>query len=306
LQGKIVGTDVDPLAPALQRVDRAVVMPRVRSEDYIPALCEVIEEEHIDAVFPLTDPDVRVLSRHRGELQRCGAAVAVVSRQSAELAADKWQTKALLERLRLPSARSWLPAQMNVGEVDFPLFIKPRHVSTAQQVFAVRDEEELAFFSRYINDPIVQEYLPGPEITSDVICDFDGTVLAVVSRERIRVRHGEVLIGRTIFDELIDTGCRRIAEALPAVGPFTVQCMRDEDEMVRFTEINPRMGGGMPLAIAAGADAPRWLLSRLAGNEVKPLGPGEYQQGLYVSRFDDAMFITEEQRQVLAGQTAPI
>ena len=102
-------------------------------------------------------------------------------------------------------------------------------------------------------------YLPGPEITNDVVCDLDGKVLSVVSRQRIRVRGGEVTVGKTVFDPAIAHACVRIAEMLPAVGPITVQCMMKrtpDGEAPAFTEINARLGGGVPLGISAGADSP--------------------------------------------------
>jgi carbamoyl-phosphate synthase large subunit len=124
----------------------------------------------------------------------------------------------------------------------------------------------------------------------------------VISRQRIRVRSGEVIVGRTVFDRAIAETCVRIAQSLPAIGPITVQCMMSDSGPL-FTEINARLGGGLPLGIAAGADSPRWLLARIAGVpiEIPPLG--SYAQNLFVSRFDDALFITEAEREAMAGRT---
>ena len=101
----------------------------------------------------------------------------------------------------------------------------------------MNNEKELLFFSEYISDPIIEEYLPGPEITNDVICDLDGKLLGVVSRRRIEVRCGEVSKGVTLRDERITAACAVIGEALPAIGPVTVQCMM-KDGIPHFTEIN--------------------------------------------------------------------
>src|SRR5207249_1264001 len=101
-----------------------------------------------------------------------------------------------------------------------------------------------------------------------------------VSRRRLEVRWGEVAKGVTLWDEGIAAACTRIAQALPAVGPITVQCMM-KDGVPHFIEINARLGGGFPLGIAAGADSPRWLLARCAGLELEIPPPGSYQSGLY-------------------------
>ena len=64
-----------------------------------------------------------------------------------------------------------------------------------------------------VPEPVVQEHLPGPEITSDVLCLEDGQPDAVVSRRRLEVRSGEVAKGVTVHDPEVVRQCARIAEA---------------------------------------------------------------------------------------------
>jgi len=299
ISGHIVAADIDPLAPALQEVDIPYIVPRLTEPEYMPSLLEICRREQIDLIFPLIDPDIPVLAARRSEIEATGARLAVVSPEAAEMTADKWQTTRFFQSLGLPTPQSWLPGQASADDLTFPVFIKPRRGSAAQYTFKVCNADELEFFVNYVPDPIIQEYLPGPEITNDVVCDLDGEVLAVVSRQRIEVRWGEVAKGVTIYDSAITTACVKIAQALPAVGPITVQCMM-KDGVAHFTEINARLGGGVPLGIAAGADYPRWLLARSAGipADIPPLG--SYRTGLYLTRYDDSFFLSEAQREQMA------
>ena len=156
----------------------------------------------------------------------------------------------------------------------------------------IRNERELNFFLDYLPDPIVEEYLPGPEITNDVVCDLEGNVLAVVCRRRIEVRSGEVSKGVTLYDPEIADYCVRIAKGLQAVGPITVQCLLREGRPY-FTEVNPRFGGGLPLAIAAGVPVSRWLLATASGQSVEVPPLGTYTTGLHMTRFDDSFFLSD-------------
>ena len=72
-----------------------------------------------------------------------------------------------------------------------------------------------------------------------------------------------------------------------------------KDGSPHFTEINARFGGGLPLGIAAGADSPRWLLARLAGLSVDIPPLGTYAQGLYMTRYDDSFFLTQDEHERL-------
>ncbi len=301
LEGRTIAVDMDPLAPALNVADCAYIVPGITAPEYIPALAGICRREGVKVVFPLIDPDIPVLAANHAELEATGARLAVVGAAAAAVAVDKWLTGEFFRGLGLETPRSWLAADLPDPALEYPLFIKPRRGSAATSTFTVRSARELAFFSEYIPDPIIQEYLPGPEITSDVICDLDGDVLAVVSRRRIEVRWGEVAKGVTVSDPRVTEACISIARALPAVGPITVQCMMKHGTP-HFTEINARLGGGAPLGIAAGADWPAWLLARCAGLPVEVPPIGSYKCGLYLTRFDDAFFLTEAEREQMAGR----
>ncbi|MBN2021473.1 MAG: ATP-grasp domain-containing protein [Pirellulales bacterium] len=289
IEGRIIASDIDTLAPALRVADVSCLVPRLDSPEYIPALLEIVRREHVSAVFPLIDPDVPILATHRRLIEDAGAKLAVVGEEAAAIAADKWRTGEFFTGLRLPAPRSWLPGQCDLHAAEYPLVVKPRFGSASQNVFRVRNAREAEFFSEYVPSPIIQECLPGPEITNDVICDLEGRLLAVVSRERIRAHGGEVLIGKTVFFPEILEGCVRIAEALPAVGPITVQCMMREGEPV-FTEINARFGGGAPLGIAAGADSPTWLLASVTGTPCCIPSLGSYRRNVVCSRYHEAYY----------------
>jgi carbamoyl-phosphate synthase large subunit len=300
LEGRIVAADVDPLAPALQLADRPYLVPRLTESGYIPTLVEICRREQISLILPLIDPDIPVLAKNRAAIEATGARPAVVSPEAAATTADKYLTTQFFRELGLSTPRSWLPGQLNPAQAEYPLFIKPRRGSAARHTFKVRDERELVFFLEYVPDPIIQEYLPGPEITNDVVCGLDGEILAVVSRQRIEVRWGEVAKGMTIYHPTITDGCAKIARALPAPGPITVQCMLKND-VPHFTEINARLGGGAPLGIAAGVDYPDWLLARVAGLPVEIPPLGHYQTGLYMTRADDSFFLTEADYEQVAS-----
>jgi carbamoyl-phosphate synthase large subunit len=303
LEGIIVGVDLDTLAPALQIVHKGYIVPPVGSEDYVSTLEAICRREKIDVVLPLIDPDIPVLSRARPVLEATGARVGVVSPAAAAVTADKWLTSQFFQNLGLTTPQSWLPEEMWEADVTYPLFIKPRAGSAGKYAFRVENRRQLEFFLDYVAEPIIQECIDGPEITSDVLCDLEGTLLGVVSRRRIEVRSGEVAKGVTIRHQPVIDACARIARELPAVGPITVQCLMLGD-VPCFTEINARFGGGVPLGIAAGFDVPLLLLSRCAGIPIAAPRLGEYETGLHITRCDESFFLTEQQReQVAAGHS---
>src|SRR5208283_3970937 len=167
--------------------------------------------------------------------KQAGAEVVVMSKESVEITRDKMLTQKFFNQIEIPNPHSWLPEELNPETARYPLFIKPRQGSAGKDSFMVENAEQLRFFSKYVHLPIIEEFLPGSEITNDVVCNLKGKVLAVVSRKRIEVRSGEVAKGVTIYDEKITKACIRIAEGLGGKGQITVQCIR-KDTIAYFTE----------------------------------------------------------------------
>jgi carbamoyl-phosphate synthase large subunit len=295
VEGEILAVDRDPLAPALREADRTCLVPDVSDPAYLAALADICDRASVSLVFPTIDPDIPVLAAGRTRLEAAGAKVMVVSEWAARICADKILTYKLFRDLRVPVPATWTAREARAATLDFPVFVKPRSGSAGEHAVRVRDARELEFFLDYVPDPLVQTYLEGPEITSDVICGAQGEVLAVVSRRRIAVRAGEVAKGVTVAEPEILEHCVSVAKGLKAIGPITVQCLFHEGRP-RFTEVNARFGGGVPLAIAAGVPIAHWMVAMAAGLDVEIPPLGTYEVGLYLSRFDDSFFLTDKDR----------
>lgn len=290
--GRIIVADIDPLAPAFQVADVGYLVPPVTNQGYVTALADICQRESVRLIFPLIDPDIPVLARGRALLEASGAKLVALGAEQAEQTFDKLATIELFDRLNVPHPPTWAAEQAPRDELRYPAFVKPRFGSAGKNAFRAEDRAALESLVRFVPDPVVQEYVDGPEITSDVTCGLKGEVWAVVSRRRIEVRWGEVAKGVTERDEEILHQCAAIARGLRAVGPITVQCLRGPDGP-RFTEVNARFGGGLPLGIAAGVPSPVWYVAQASGRAVSPPALGEYRTGVYLTRYDSSFFLSE-------------
>jgi carbamoyl-phosphate synthase large subunit len=136
---------------------------------------------------------------------------------------------------------------------------------------------------------IVQEKLEGREITVNVFYGRDGQVLYAIPHERIAVRSGEVSKGTTIDHPAVAAAAARMAKLLPGLwGPACFQAIMQADGSLGIFEINARFGGGYPLAHAAGARGPHYLLLDALGRTLQPVKT--YTQGLTMLRYDQSVF----------------
>ena len=155
--------------------------------------------------------------------------------------------------------------------------------------FAVHSKRELEFFLEYVPDPIVQEYLDGPEFTLDVLCDDGGRPLSIVPRERVVIRSGVIDRGRTVNDPALIALAEDACRAIRFAGPINIQCRMRGVQPVIF-EINPRFSGGIPLTIQAGADFPQMLIRLALGRRVAPQ-IGAFRDQLWMTSFETSFFL---------------
>jgi carbamoyl-phosphate synthase large subunit len=291
--GRVLAADARPSAAALHEADDHFLVPRCDGPDYVPALLDICRAENVALVVPTIDTELPALARARDAFARAGVLVAVSGPATVDIAFDKAATAAFLARAGIPAPRTFdLAAAVADGSgVAFPAVLKPRFGSGSIGVHVVHDLEELRFYAKRVPRPLLQERATGAEYTLDVLVAPGGDVVCVVVRHRLETRAGEISKGWTVRDPVVEEWGRLVAERLPdAAGPLTLQCFKTADDRVLFIEINPRFGGGFPLALQAGADYPRWLLEWALGRPSTACAGG-WRPDVAMLRWDDAVFV---------------
>jgi len=289
--GSVVVTDVNPLSPAVHVADEAYRVPLATDSRYLQAIEEICRAVPIDLVIPTIDDELPLFGASRDRFEAIGTRVAASDALTARVCNDKFLTDQVLAADGVATAGTYRPGELP-GDVTFPVFVKPRTGRGGVQAFAAKTPRELEFFVDYVEDPVVQRYLDGPEFTIDVLSDFTGEVLSVVPRERVVIRAGTSDRGRTSNDPaLLDLGVR-CAKVLRFVGAANVQCRVVDGRPVVF-EVNPRFSGGIPLTVAAGADFPRWLIELVLGRRVAP-SIGKFVPGVWMTNHETPLFFDKE------------
>lgn len=267
----VVGVDSGELVASEQYVDSFYKVPRYDSNEYIEALVTICQKEQINFLIPLYEKEFISLCDNRQKFKNVGTTLLLNNKEIIEICNNKWNTYRFFKENDIASPISYLKSdiedilinQDNLKSLRFPLIIKPIDGMGSSGVFKINNKNELEFFKEYIKNPIIQEFIEGTEYTVDVLCDLYGNVVSAVPRERIEVRSGEVVKSKTTNNKKIIAEVLQLCEKLNTikdkkgiglVGPQTIQCMYTRDNEIRFIEINPRFGGGVPLSIEAGID----------------------------------------------------
>lgn len=289
--GKVIAIDISNTAPALYAADKGYIVPRLSDDSFLESVYSIIKEENISLIIPTIDPELPLYAEHRNEIRKkTGAIVAVSDLKVIDICNDKYLFFEFLKSAGIPTPLTMEVSEAMKSRLSYPLFAKPRNGFASINTFAVSDRDELGIIGKRFPDILIQEYIKGREFTIDLLSDFEGKVISVVPRERIEIRAGEVTRSKTEKNKDIIMMSKAIAEKLGSTGAITLQCIL-KNNIPYFFEINPRVGGGLPASIAAGADTPLKLIKLCIGIKLRPV-LGRFSDNHYMLRYDEAIFRT--------------
>ena len=274
----IIGLEVDSLAYGLYVVDRGYIVPRYSEPECFETVVGICRHEGVDVVFPSINEGLLTWAKSREFLGSEGIRVIISPYRTIDLCVDKWKTYKFFVSEKIPTPRTSLEPKYDL--------VKPRvgrgGVGVRRQTTLSRIVEP-ADMEGYIS----QEYIDGQEFSIDVLCDLDGNPVYIVPRKRILVESGKSVKGEVVRDDEIRYYVTRILNATQFVGPIDIQCIRSSNGLF-FTEINPRIAGGLSLSMAATDNWFGLIQRMLKGEEIRPKS---VQYGLVMLRFYSDLII---------------
>lgn len=286
---KVVATDMQLSAPALQAADVKLQVPAVYDPKYVDTTLQICKEQKIDALLSLNDLELPILAENKARFGAEGVKVIVSDPSVIDIAFDKYKTAQWVESLRLKSPKTFVSLEdakraLETGELHFPLFMKPRWGSGSIGLESIADMEELDIYYHLLMKKIkktilatasvgdeyimIQEKLTGSEFGLDVMNDLEGNNVAVSVKQKLAMRAGETDKAVTVdLPEVREIG-HKIGAALKHIGNLDVDVMQNDKGEYCVLELNPRFGGGFPFSYEAGVNLPKAIIEWVKGNKV--------------------------------------
>lgn len=281
--GQLYTTDTLPQSAASFVVDRNfAVAPCKDKERFVADLAAVCEEQDITAVLPLRCDAVAAMPALR---RRASVLIIGGDDEAIRICNDKALTATHFRAMGLRTPDVIDDPQAS----DLPLFCRPRTGEGSQGTFVILTKSQLETTPR--DDYVFTRYIEGAEYTVDCYKDLRGRLIAIIPRQRLRVRAGEVERAVTRNIGVLRDQAHAALEPLAFTGPAAIQAFISGGEHY-FTEINLRYAGGVTLSITAGADSPSWLVSQLRGET--PTVTPKIKWNLAMSRYDSEFYYEED------------
>lgn len=288
---KVIATDMQLSAPALQAADIKLQVPAVYDPEYVDITLDICREYGVDALISLNDLELPILANNKPRFEELGVKVIVSDAEVIDICFDKYKTAQWVESLGLIAPKTYVrledaKAALAAGEISFPLFMKPRWGSGSIGLESIADMEELDIYYHLLTKKIkktilatasvgdeyilIQEKLTGAEFGLDVMNDLNGKNVGVSVKQKMAMRAGETdkAVTRDL-PEVREMG-RKIGEALRHIGNLDVDIMQRADGTYCVLELNPRFGGGFPFSYEAGVNMPKAIIQWVKGESVDP------------------------------------
>lgn len=290
-EDKIVATDMQLSAPALQAADIKIQVPAVYDPQYLDITLNICQDQNIDLLISLNDLELPILSENKARFENLGVKVLVSDPDIINICFDKYKTAQWVESIGIASPKTYVRLEdvkraLETGEIAFPLFMKPRWGSGSIGLESIADIEELDIYyhllmkkikrsilaTASIGDEyiIIQEKLIGNEFGLDVMNDLEGSNVAVSVKRKLAMRAGETDKAETIDLPNVREMGRKIGSMLRHIGNLDVDIMQRANGDYCVLELNPRFGGGFPFSYEAGVNMPKAIIQWIKGEKVNP------------------------------------
>ena len=171
---KIVATDMQLSAPALQAADIKVQVPAVYDPQYINITLDICKRYNIDALMSLNDLELPILAENKAKFEALGVKVIVSDPKVIDICFDKYKTAQWTESIGLNAPKTYVrltdaKAALANGEIAFPLFMKPRWGSGSIGLETIDDMEELDIYYNILMKKIKKTILATASVGDEYI-----------------------------------------------------------------------------------------------------------------------------------------
>ena len=286
---KIIATDMQLSAPALQRADIKLQVPAVYDSNYINITLDICKKYDVKVLISLNDLELPILAENKILFENIGVTIIVSDTQVIDICFDKYKTAKWIESIGLKSPKTYIKISdvktaIAHGEVSFPLFMKPRWGSGSIGLETIYDMDELELYYNILLKKIkktilatasigdeyilIQEKLTGNEYGLDVINDLNGNNVAISVKQKLAMRAGETDKAITCNLPIVSEIGRTVGRELKHIGNLDMDIMQRENGDYCVLELNPRFGGGFPFSYEAGVNLPKAIINWVNGESV--------------------------------------
>jgi predicted ATP-grasp superfamily ATP-dependent carboligase/thymidylate kinase len=300
---RVIAADSDPKCIGFKSkyVWKSLVYPspEVSPDKFTACLLNEIKSHRVDLIIPTTELVIQPIIKNR-ELFEAQAQLALPPTGQYRVVTNKQKTMDLAKKLGVPVPRTQIvetaeDALKYADELGWPIVLKPitsakmsteGRVESFEVTYAASKDELQQLMQKFEGkcEVLLQKYHDGIGYGIEVLM-HEGNLIAAFSHKRLReypISGGASSYRESVeLDEALFTYADALLKELKWTGLAMVEFKVDGREKI-LMEINGRVWGSLPLAIASGVDFPLMLAELILNGpeSAQSISPKQYKIGL--------------------------
>jgi carbamoyl-phosphate synthase large subunit len=265
--------------------------PAAQEAAFLAFLGRVLDAERLEFLFPVSEAEIAVVSRHRAMFEQAGVKLVMNNETVIETFLDKLETARFMRRLGVRAPATALLSEYD-GSLGFPLIVKPRRGCGSRRLWTAEDAADLEYLRRKDDGSLIVQEMVGDEREEYTTGVFsDGLKVSSISFRRKLGYGGLSREATLVADPGLEALSSAIARAVGLVGSINVQTRRSGGLFVPF-EVNPRVSSTVLFRKRFGFDDASWWIDVLSGKgySYEP----KYSRGTAVRCVSECYFDMEE------------
>lgn len=245
---KIVGCDINPSDWLIQSQEchKFYQVPLAINDTYIYTLKDIVIEEKIEYLLPLTDVEVDILNENRNLFVEIGCTICMSEYDTIRLVRNKWELyKYFINDPRVGITSFFSSTEINTQEItDYPYFAKPINGRSSEGVFRIYNKKDLEYILLKDNY-LIQSYLEGDIYTVDIVRNDNSNECIVIPRqELLRTSNGAGLTVKLTNNTELSTIAKYVSDKIKINGCVNMEFIYSNGKYY-LIDINPRFSAGI-------------------------------------------------------------
>ena len=269
----VLGVDSDESCIGSKKIQYFAKIPIIEKLNRV-SLLNFCKKHNIRFVIPTRDGELPFWAEQQDFLVSNEIGVMISTRLAIQICEDKYTFAEHLRKAPIPAIQTSL-SSISLPRGHDRFVVKERKGTASYSIGVNLNKKDLLAHSKKLKDPIFQPQIMGREFSAEAWIDKNGKSNGVLLRWRINVVNGEshksITFKNTIWEKKMIKTFKMISGLK---GHVLAQVIVDQNENLHLIEVNPRLGGASPLALAAGLNSVKWsILEFLEHSNEIPLDP---------------------------------
>lgn len=244
----IYGCEYFPYTPVEKYLKKNFLLPDIFKKKNLNIwknqILKIIKFNKIHLLIPGTDFELNYFSNYQKFFEKnSNCKVLVSDKKVINIANNKWQSYNFFKKNNFSTPKTFLNLNQ-IKKKKYPLIIKPKIGNGSKNIFLANNFEELKFFSNYVKNSIIQEFVKKnyDEYTAGGFYKNNNIKSLIILKKKIK--KGNTIKADIFSDEFVKNELEKMIKILKPNGPINIQFFYSKiNKKIFFIEINPRFSG---------------------------------------------------------------